>query len=72
MNSERQSNEKDQNRVYVVETPRGFTETFTERTIQTLTALGLIEFDRVGYAVEDGQGRGVGPLHHYYLGRAND
>lgn len=52
--------------VYVVHTAKGFTETFGRRTIDTLEALGLIRHERDGYALEDGNGLGVGPLHRYY------
>lgn len=32
--------------VYIVETPKGFTETFDRRTIETLEALGLIKHEK--------------------------
>jgi hypothetical protein len=52
--------------VYVVHTPKGFTEGFDARTIDLLERLGLIRHERDGYAVEDAHGRGLGPLHRYY------
>lgn len=52
--------------VYMVHTPKGFTESFDARTIQTLELLGLIRHERDGYALEDGHGNGVGPLHRFY------
>jgi hypothetical protein len=52
--------------VYVVHTPRGFTETFDRRTVETLERLGLIEHERDGHALEDSNGRGLGPLHRFY------
>lgn len=52
--------------VYMVHTPKGFTETFDLRTIETLERLGLIRHERDGYMLEDGNGIGVGPLHRFY------
>lgn len=52
--------------VYVVEAPGGFTESFDRRTIETLEALRLIRHVRDGHVLEDGAGRGVGPLHRFY------
>lgn len=52
--------------VYMVTTPRGFTQTFDAKTIQTLELLGLIRHERDGYVLEDGDGKGVGPLHRFY------
>lgn len=54
--------------VYVVETPMGFTETFDRHTIDVMERLGLIRHVRDGHVVEDGSGRGVGPLHRFYWG----
>lgn len=56
--------------VYVVETPRGFTESFDRHTIDVLERLGLIRHVRDGHVLEDGSGRGVGPLHRFYVGGA--
>lgn len=52
--------------VYVVHTPRGFTETFDARTIETLVRLGLIHHERDDYVLAGFDGAGVGPLHHFY------
>lgn len=52
--------------VYVVHTPKGFTETFDARTIETLEQLGLIRHERDGHVLEDGRGNGAGPLHRFY------
>jgi hypothetical protein len=52
--------------VHMVTTPKGFTESFDARTIETLELLGLIRHERDGYVLEDGSGNGVGPLHRFY------
>lgn len=52
--------------VYVVETPRGFTESFSSRDIEVLEALGLIRHVRDGHVLVDGRGNGVGALHRFY------
>jgi hypothetical protein len=52
--------------VYVVHTPKGFTETFDRRTIDTLERLGLIRHERDAHVMEDASGRGIGPLHRFY------
>jgi hypothetical protein len=54
--------------VYVVETPKGYTESFDARTVYTLERLGLIRHVNDGYALEDGKGQPVGALHHFYRG----
>lgn len=51
---------------YVVTGPGGFTETFNAEQVDLLVRLGLIEHERDGHVLADGQGRGVGPLHHFY------
>lgn len=56
--------------VYVVRTMKGVTETFDAKTIETLVALGLIYHLRDGHVLEDGEGNGVGPLHHFYGGES--
>lgn len=58
--------------VYVVTTPRGFTQILDERQIRALVLLGLIEHDRDGWLLENGKGEHLGPVHHFYVGRAND
>lgn len=52
--------------VYVVETSRGSTEAFDRRAIDILERLGLIRHVRDGHVLQDGSGRGVGPLHRFY------
>lgn len=52
--------------VYVVTTPRGFTESFDERTIQTLLNLDLIEFERAEHVIVGSGGKTYGPLHCFY------
>lgn len=51
---------------YVVQGPRGFTETFDQHTVEVLVRLGLIRHERNDYVLQDGSGQGVGPLHHFY------
>lgn len=51
---------------YVVTTPKGFTETFSASDIDVLVRLGLIRHDYDGHVLTDGQGNGVGALHHFY------
>ena len=53
---------------YVVEGPRGFTESFDKPTVETLVSMGLIEHVRDGYVLEDGKGNPLGALHHFYEG----
>lgn len=72
MNAREQSAERDEPDVYVVTTDRGFTQIFDERQIRALVLLGLIEHDRDGWLLEDGKGNHLGPVHHFYVGRAND
>lgn len=58
-----QCGEKDR---YVVTGPGGFTESFNAEQVDCLVRLGLIEHDYDGHVLQDGQGRGVGALHHFY------
>lgn len=61
------SAEQAQREVYVVHTPRGFTESFDRNTIETLELLGLIRHERDGHVMEIGNPpRPHGALHHFY------
>jgi hypothetical protein len=51
---------------WVITTPKGFTESFSEDDIRTLVLLGLIEHERDGYVLIGSDGIGVGALHHFY------
>lgn len=51
---------------FVLATPKGFTESFDAKQIETLVLLGLIEHERDGYVLCDGAGNGLGPLHRFY------
>ena len=52
--------------VYRIQTDKGFTDSFGGKQIRTLVDLGLIAFSEDSYDLEDGHGRGVGPLVRWY------
>lgn len=52
--------------VFVVTTARGMTESLDARAINTLVSLGLIEHERDDYVLATHDGRGIGPVHHFY------
>lgn len=57
--------------VYVVETPKGSTESFGAREIQTLVDLGLIQYERSNHVMSSSDGP-VGPMHHFYSEARHD
>lgn len=59
-------NDADEAEVYVVTTPKGFTQIFDATQIRALVLLGLIEHERDGWLLENGKGEHLGPVHHFY------
>lgn len=53
--------------VYVVEGPKGFTETLPQDVVELIETMGLIRFEREAHVMVDGSGNGVGPLHRFYV-----